>query len=378
MVSTLIAETAKTSPNTTPTSETAAKLLGKGICKTHEQEIKYFCKQCTVPICADCAMFSQEHKGHEFDHLKNVYEQSMSKLKPKITDVQLKLTNMEQEIRDIVGTMKKLEDSKVEKKTRMTETLRQFEQKLSAEHKEKMLRLRNEKKNLMKEYKEFKAKLEAVTDKVVSSNKVEIVLSCAMIEKKLAELSTKHLPEFKSDPSIFKYSSDRLLGVETHTFYLKPFSSFSKTDTVYSDPVSVNGISWRLKVYPNGNGSHKGTYLSVFVEMFKGWPDSKGCYEYRIELIGRADRSRRTTKEHMSEFETNVSWGYNRFVKLEQLEREGYLIPEEDLLEFRYSVQPSNEFQLLADVHAYITHLENVNKQVSSQIDQSKRRNSRL
>jgi tripartite motif-containing protein 37 len=46
---------------------------------------------------------------------------------------------------------------------------------------------------------------------------------------------------------------------------------------VYSDPplVTKSGLSWRLKVYPNGNGIAKGNYISVFLEMLKGLADSQ-------------------------------------------------------------------------------------------------------
>lgn len=42
-------------------------------------------------------------------------------------------------------------------------------------------------------------------------------------------------------------------------------------DPVYSPVLLAQGISWRLKVYPNGNGSAAhGNYISVFLEMYKG------------------------------------------------------------------------------------------------------------
>lgn len=34
---------------------------------------------------------------------------------------------------------------------------------------------------------------------------------------------------------------------------------------VYSDPCLLNGIEWRLKIYPRGNGGAKNTHLSVFL-----------------------------------------------------------------------------------------------------------------
>jgi MATH domain len=100
--------------------------------------------------------------------------------------------------------------------------------------------------------------------------------------------------------------------------------------------------------------------------MCKGWPGVVGLYEYKIELVNRKDRTKKTCREHMSEFEATISWGYNRFIKLDALEKENYLDSEEDLLEFRYYIYPSSEFQLITDLNRYIESLEDNNKQVSS------------
>jgi tripartite motif-containing protein 37 len=39
---------------------------------------------------------------------------------------------------------------------------------------------------------------------------------------------------------------------------------------VYSENLFAYGISWRLKVYPNGNGASEGQHISIFLEMVKG------------------------------------------------------------------------------------------------------------
>ena len=99
---------------------------------------------------------------------------------------------------------------------------------------------------------------------------------------------------------------------------------------IYSEPMIVSGVSWRLKVYPNGNIPVKNVYLSVFVEMYKGWNNWSGTYEYRVELINQKDPNKIISREFISDFETNVSWGYNRFFKLDQLHQEDYWTPEDD------------------------------------------------
>lgn len=100
--------------------------------------------------------------------------------------------------------------------------------------------------------------------------------------------------------------------------------------------MEVNGISWRLKVYPNGNENFKGICLSVFIEMYKGIIGWSGQYEYRIELVHRREPKKMIHREFTSNFEATVSWGYNRFFKLEDLTKEGFWNPEEDVVIFLF------------------------------------------
>lgn len=109
-----------------------------GVCKEHELDMKYFCKQCEIPICSDCAMFSPDHKGHEFDHLKNVYDQNIAKLRSKVADVQAKVTSMQQSIKDIDSIMKKLEENKHEKKVLIAQFQKKFRDRLDKEYQDKI------------------------------------------------------------------------------------------------------------------------------------------------------------------------------------------------------------------------------------------------
>lgn len=36
---------------------------------------------------------------------------------------------------------------------------------------------------------------------------------------------------------------------------------------IYSFSENLNGVYWRLKIYPHGNGKAKDKWLSVFLEM---------------------------------------------------------------------------------------------------------------
>lgn len=52
---------------------------------------------------------------------------------------------------------------------------------------------------------------------------------------------------------------------------IKSFSDkMIQSEPIYSLPIGCNGVSWRLKVYPNGNGIVRDRYLSVFLELTSG------------------------------------------------------------------------------------------------------------
>ena len=70
--------------------------------------------------------------------------------------------------------------------------------------------------------------------------------------------------------------------VPEFTVWKYTLTNFStRTGIVYSESQNLNGVEWRLKIYPHGNGLARDKYISVFVEMTKGLV-SQNRYEYRI------------------------------------------------------------------------------------------------
>lgn len=169
-----------------------------------------------------------------------------------------------------------------------------------------------------------------------------------------------------------------------------------KADPVYSTPMHMNGLCWRLKVYPDGNGIVRGNYLSVFLELSAGLPETSkynppltsfstkffnNCdyrYEYRVEMIHQASRdaSKNIVREFASDFEIGECWGYNRFFRLDLLASEGYLNTENDSLVLRFQVRPPTFYQRCRDQQWYINQLQTVQNQYISQINELKEVNN--
>lgn len=102
--------------------------------------------------------------------------------------------------------------------------------------------------------------------------------------RQLKEIHTKEPHRFVDNEVSIDFTSELVPQYEQSIFVIKNFSRIRSSDSeadeneiVYSDPplVTRSGLTWRLKVYPNGNGIAKGNYISVFLEMLKGLPDTQ-------------------------------------------------------------------------------------------------------
>lgn len=148
-----------------------------------------------------------------------------------------------------------------------------------------------------------------------------------------------------------------------------------RADPVYSPPLQVSGLCWRLKVYPDGNGVVRGYYLSVFLELSAGLPETSK-YEYRVEMVHQScnDPTKNIIREFASDFEVGECWGYNRFFRLDLLANEGYLNPQNDTVILRFQVRSPTFFQKSRDQHWYITQLEAAQTSYIQQINNLKER----
>lgn len=134
---------------------------------------------------------------------------------------------------------------------------------------------------------------------------------------------------------------------------------------VYSSSLQVNGLNWRLKVYPFGNGAVRGEYLSVFLELTAGLPESRK-YEYRVQMIHQSS-SKIIQREFVSDFEVGECWGYNRFFRLDLLASEGYLNTANNSLELRFQVRSSTFYQRCRDQQWFIKELQRKTQKLESE-----------
>ncbi|KAG8122613.1 hypothetical protein E2320_018107 [Naja naja] len=111
--------------------------------------------------------------------------------------------------------------------------------------------------------------------------------------------------------------------------------------------------------HQDGNGVVRGYYLSVFLELSAGLPETSK-YEYRVEMVHQStnDPAKNIIREFASDFEVGECWGYNRFFRLDLLANEGYLNRQNDTVILRFQVRSPTFFQKCRDQYWYISQLE--------------------
>ena len=65
--------------------------------------------------------------------------------------------------------------------------------------------------------------------------------------------------EFEINAVEKEFVSDSVPNYSSSIFHMRDYSMLKiNTEIVYSQPMQVGSLQWRLKVYPNGNGASEG------------------------------------------------------------------------------------------------------------------------
>ena len=117
-------------------SVTKAEISEK--CATHGCALNYYCVNCTSAICSDCAMFSSEHKGHEFQHLANIYKLHVDQIHIESKVLNKRLKDLELLLIDLDVKIEKFRTAKEEKSRELIACMEQVQARLDNQLKDKL------------------------------------------------------------------------------------------------------------------------------------------------------------------------------------------------------------------------------------------------
>jgi tripartite motif-containing protein 37 len=364
-------------------------------CEVHKTEkLSVYCLTCSKCICSQCALFDDTHASHSFKKLDEIYEYHREQIQEQIRTFRRRhteLANMVQEVERSIDNVKGAKDERVREIRNAVELM---VCRLENQMKSKILTLMSQRNKLSQETETMETLMQDVERDIKTKSKSELIFKQMDILQKCQQI-TKRMPSFvtatsSSEPgsvspsgsitnsngaSSLSASSEFISEIvpqyDTSSFTIEKFTELrDKAEAIYSPELNVNGLSWRLKVYPDGNGVVRGNYLSVFLELTAGLTETSK-YEYRVEMIHQSrDLSKSIVREFSSDFEVGECWGYNRFFRLDLLISEGYMNAEHDTLMLRFQVRSPTFFQKCRDQQWYIQHLEAAQRNLVSQINE--------
>ena len=350
----------------------------KDKCEVHKTEkLSVYCWTCFKCICHQCALFNGTHSGHTFKPLDDVYEFHKDQILDQIGSLKRRHTELVQLVVDVERNIDSVKNAKDEKVREIRNAVELMVSRLENQLKAKVITLMNQRSQIGQETESIDTLVKEIEFEIKSSGKSDLINKQLQVVQKCQQINRKPMTSFVSSTvTASDFTSEIVPQYDTSTFMINNFSqSQLKADPVYSPPLSINGLSWRLKVYPDGNGVVRGNYLSVFLELSAGLSETSK-YEYRVEMIHQQSKltSRSIVREFASDFEVGECWGYNRFFRLDTLASEGYLDIEQDTLALRFQVRSPTFYQKCRDQQWYIQHLESSQQSFVNQINELRER----
>ncbi|KAJ8402208.1 hypothetical protein AAFF_G00370730 [Aldrovandia affinis] len=367
----------------------------KDKCENHHEKLSVFCWTCKKCICHQCALWGGMHGGHTFKPLAEIYEQHVTKVNEEVAKLRRRLMELISLVQEVERNVEAVRGAKDERVREIRNAVEMMIARLDNQLKNKLITLMGQKTSLTQETELLESLLQEVEHQdflrcplvcggkclggeceLRSCSKSELISKSPEILLMFQQVHRKPMQSFVTTPVPSDFTSELVPAYDSSTFVLANFSTLrQRADPVYSPPLQISGLCWRLKVYPDGNGVVRGNYLSVFLELSAGLPETSK-YEYRVEMVHQAssDPTKNIIREFASDFEVGECWGYNRFFRLDLLASEGYLNMQTDTLVLRYQVRSPTFFQKCRDQYWYISQLESAQTSYIQQINNLKER----
>ncbi|KGL79253.1 E3 ubiquitin-protein ligase TRIM37, partial [Tinamus guttatus] len=317
-----------------------------------------------------------QHGGHTFKPLAEIYEQHVTKVNEEVAKLRRRLMELISLVQEVERNVEAVRSAKDERVREIRNAVEMMIARLDTQLKNKLITLMGQKTSLTQETELLESLLQEVEHQLRSCSKSELISKSSEILMMFQQVHRKPMASFVTTPVPPDFTSELVPAYDSTTFVLENFSTLrQRADPVYSPPLQVSGLCWRLKVYPDGNGVVRGYYLSVFLELSAGLPETSK-YEYRVEMVHQStnDPAKNIIREFASDFEVGECWGYNRFFRLDLLANEGYLNRQNDTVILRFQVRSPTFFQKCRDQHWYIAQLEAAQTSYIQQINNLKER----
>ncbi|KAJ3366394.1 hypothetical protein GGF32_005396 [Allomyces javanicus] len=250
------------------------------VCNAHHAPLHYYCVTCSDAICSDCAMFDERHRGHAFQHLEKVYVAHRDRVMAEADRLDAEIGRQKVAAEQVAEKMAGLRDAQRKMEEDLQVVLAQALHDVEAQVHDQMMRLFHE-KSVYEEHAQHLADTSAaVRAAATSSSRAALIAQADRLVAQLHDAEHAFLGAAVpadalagATPDVPVLVSPLVPAYTAVDVPLHAFSTYAQTGQVfYSAAFTANALSWRLKVYPTGNGAARGESLSVFVELVDGLP----------------------------------------------------------------------------------------------------------
>ncbi|XP_014868148.1 PREDICTED: E3 ubiquitin-protein ligase TRIM37 [Poecilia mexicana] len=333
----------------------------KDKCENHHEKLSVFCWTCKKCICHQCALWGGMHGGHTFKPLVEIYEQHVTKVKEEVGKLRRRLMELISLVQEVERNVEAVRGAKDERVREIRNAVEMMIARLDNQLKNKLITLMGQKTSLTQETELLESLLQEVEHQLHSCSKSELISKSPEILLMFQQVHRKPMQSFVTTPVPPDFTSELVPAYDSSTFVLINFSTLrQRADPVYSPPLQISGLCWRLKVYPDGNGVVRGNYLSVFLELSAGLPETSKWFlisTTETVLVARA------------------LWDGFSDLRVQQLQLHAKV---DSIIYFlllcSYQVRSPTFFQKCRDQYWYISQLESAQSGYIQQINNLKER----
>ena len=351
-------------------------------CPKHNIQYLYYCKNCNVPLCSDCYMFEDNHKEHEIKRINDVYKEHFDLIKKEKEDLDNNSEKLNRKLKDINEKIIEIGNYKYKRSKELEDTFNNLNNQLHNHSQDLINKLIKWKQNLENKIDKIEIERQNISKEIKNSTKSILITKTNNILNSIKKIKEKLNKEKDIKQNFNLNFSNEIPNsiipkYETSKFeinnFLEILNNNNNNEIIYSPELRINGLIWRIKLYPKGNATAKNEYISIFLELLEGINEMSKYY-YILELINFKNKNN-FYQEYSSNFSNGECWGYSKFFKLSKLKEDGY-IDDKGKICIKIHIRPENYFQLSRDLKNYINKLEykikyNVNDEnnFSSDID---------
>ncbi|XP_053658986.1 uncharacterized protein LOC128708054 [Anopheles marshallii] len=305
---------------------------GENLCPTHALPMIFFCLSCNGCICETCALHDDTHAEHTFKKITTMYDSKVEKIRHEFGGIKEYLADVGTVLKAIEQNIDWVRASKARKLQELSQLLHTEAENIERQIQAKLTLLQRQKDSVSAEiarvtsaYRRLESELKVCSKPELLFKDDDFLQRCSRLVESPASKAFRHehvpvdldcefVPEFRSEVFVIK-----------NYHAIEPMEE-CRTSDVLRDVV---GFGWRLHIW-------KSDHLSVTLIMTDG---VIGRYEYCIELM-HEDPAKAFRLTQIDHFELHQTGPVHDLIENEQLEVEGFLRPEDDSLQIKFSVRP--------------------------------------